>query len=89
MIDRYVHRCRVDEDGLVVALSCRSSSWSPRSVPAVIEDLESGRFRYLVDWESGTEEVHLSPDPRALGRQVLDVRSPDGRPGGLAQLPLG
>lgn len=84
MLERYVYLSRHDASGRAVALLNRSASWSPRSTDAAIDDIESRRVRYLIDWVSGPVELEVRHGPD--GAQ-LDAPGPDGLPGGLKELP--
>lgn len=88
MIDRYVYRCRRDQSGHVLALVCHSAEWSPRAVAGVLDDLDSMRYRYLIPWEGGSSEILPVQDAEeSPGRRSIDAAGPDGRLGGLANLP--
>lgn len=85
MITRSVFRCRSDPSGNVVALAAATGRWSPRDVGEVVADIRSGRFRYVIEWESGTSEVWINESTD--NRRRLDALTPDGHPGGLRLLP--
>jgi hypothetical protein len=85
VITRSVFRCRSDRQGNVVALASATGRWSPRDVGEVAADIRSGRFRYVIEWESGTSEVQIEEGAEQTCR--LDALTPDGCSGGLRLLP--
>jgi hypothetical protein len=86
MLDRHVYRCRRDPGDGVAAVVSTTAPWSPRTADDVIADIESGRYRYVIDWGDGPRPlmiVRTGEGPR------LDAIGPDGRSGGLTALPKG
>jgi hypothetical protein len=86
VIDRHVYRCRRDLKGGVTALVSTTAAWSPRSTSDVIVDIESGRFRYVIDWGDGPRPLMVM---RTTGGPRLEAIGPDSGAGGLAALPSG
>jgi hypothetical protein len=82
MATRIVTASRKDGDGDITALGAPGESWSPRSKNQVIDDIESGRHRYVIRGPGGTHTgVHvvqapqgsyLRSDPDATERNNLD-----------------
>ena len=85
MLTREVYWCRLDARGRPAALVSRTASWSPRTAEEVAADIVAGRARYVVPWEGGPAEVVVRRTPG--GGHALDAPGPDGRPGGLTELP--
>lgn len=85
-MQRQVYRCRKSAAGDVLALVSTTAAWSPRTSTDAIADIESGRFRYVVDWGGGPIPVTVT---RGRGGSCLDAVGPDGRTGGLLALPHG
>lgn len=84
MFERYVYFSRFDAHDHPVALLNRTASWSPRDVDGVIDDIESNRVRYIIEWASGPVEIRVR-----LGRSgpELAAAGPGGWPDGLKELP--
>lgn len=59
MADRPVTRTQKDRFGNITALGCPGQSWSVRSTPSVISDIESGVHTYHVPWTSGRTEIRV------------------------------
>lgn len=87
MLTRRVYWRRASSRGDdVVALLARTAEWSPRTAREVADDIESGRVRYVIEWEGGGVEVVARKGPDGAAR--LDAPGPLGEPtGGLAALP--
>jgi hypothetical protein len=85
MIERVVMQTRKTPTGVVTALVNRGEEWSPRLAEDVVEDIRSGRVRYVVPWYSGRVVVRVIDGPAMR----LDAARPDGGEGGLALLPDG
>ncbi len=86
MIDRHVYRCRRDLKGGIAALVSTTAPWSPRSADDVIADIESGRYRYVIDWGDGPRPLMIM---RTADGPRLEAIGPDSGAGGLASLPPG
>lgn len=64
MIIRLVRGVERDATGRVAALCSRGHQWSPRTVSDVVEDIESGQYRYAVALPPGDDTTVFVVRPR-------------------------
>lgn len=63
MASREVSATSKDRDGDILALCNPSEWWSPRSKAAAIQDIESGRHAYYVQWTDGRTAIRVVDGP--------------------------
>lgn len=85
MIEREVLQVRRTASGDVLALVNKGASWSPRHVDDAIDDIRSGRIRYVVPWSTHRAPIRVADGPPAR----LEAATSMAYDGGLALLPRG
>jgi hypothetical protein len=64
MADRAVYKTAKDRDGDILALCADGQTWSPRSKPDAVRDIETGLHRYYVPWPEGSTWIRVVEGPR-------------------------